>query len=387
MAHIQKLIYKSKRTGKTSATWQARYSAPDGRERTKRFERKVDAEKWLDTNGADVARGTWVDPNAGKVTLLAYSAIWLADRSDLRESTAAKYRHLLDRHIVPELGNTAMANLSPGSVRSWRAALNAKHPSTAAGAYRLLSAICRTAVEDEVIVRSPCRVKGGGAEKAAERPTITVAELATAVENVPERWQLALLLASWCQLRRGEILGLQRRDVNRLHGTITVERTWTVVSGSSPVVGPPKTDAGARKVAVPPNVAPVLERHLNKHVGASRDAWLFSGSEEMPAHPRSLDHAWTKARKKAGREDVRFHDLRHSGLTWAAATGASTAELMRRAGHASPMAAIRYQHATEDRDRVLADALARMAFPAEVVPISDGRNTDEVAASDKAGSA
>jgi hypothetical protein len=104
----------------------------------------------------------------------------------------------------------------------------------------------------------------------------------------------------------------------------------------------------------------------------ARDAWLFAGSDGMPAHPRTLDHAWTKARIKAGREDVRFHDLRHSRLTWAAATGASTTELMRRAGHASPMAAIRYQHATEDRDRVLADALARMAEPAEVVPLSDG---------------
>ena len=387
MAHVQKLTYKSKRTGKTSTTWQARYSAPDGRERTKRFDRKVDAEKWLDTNGADIARGTWVDPDAGKITLTSYSATWLADRSDLRASTAAKYQHLLDRHIIPSLGKTTMGNLSPASVRSWRAALNAKHPSTAAGAYRLLSAICRTAVEDEVIVRSPCRVKGGGAEKAAERPTMTVDELAVAVENVPNRWRLAPLLAAWCQLRRGEILGLQRRDVDVLHGTISVERTWTVVTGSGPVLGPPKTDAGTRRVAVPPNVAPVLEHHLSRHVGAKRDAWLFSGSDAMPAHPRTLDHAWTKARAKAGREDVRFHDLRHSGLTWAAATGASTAELMRRAGHASPMAAIRYQHATEDRDRVLADALAKMATPAEVVPISDGRNTDEVATGDRAGSA
>ena len=208
-----------------------------------------------------------------------------------------------------------------------------------------------------------------------------------AVESAPDRWRLALLLASWCQLRRGEILGLQRRDVDLLHGTISVERSWTVVSGSDPVIGPPKTDAGTRRVAIPPNVTSVLEHHLTKYVGAKPADWIFRGSAGGPAHPRTLNHAWTKARKAAGRTVLRLHDLRHTGLTWAAATGASTAELMRRAGHQSPMAAIRYQHATADRDRVLADALAKMATPAEVVPISDGRNTDEVAVGDHAGNA
>ncbi|MDA8356539.1 MAG: tyrosine-type recombinase/integrase, partial [Actinomycetota bacterium] len=67
------------------------------------------------------------------------------------------------------------------------------------------------------------------------------------------------------------------------------------------------------------------------------------------------------ARRAVGRPDLHLHDLRHSGLTWSAATGASVAELMRRAGHKSPAAAMRYQHATEDRDRALAGALAELA--------------------------
>lgn len=62
-----------------------------------------------------------------------------------------------------------------------------------------------------------------------------------------------------------------------------------------------------------------------------------------------------------GRNDLRLHDLRHTGLTWSAATGATLAELMHRAGHKSSVAAQRYQHATEDRDRALAHALAELA--------------------------
>ena len=73
--------------------------------------------------------------------------------------------------------------------------------------------------------------------------------------------------------------------------------------------------------------------------------------------PRSAGRV-DPVRATMGLEDLDLHDLRHSGNTWAAATGASTAELMGRLGHASPVAALRYQHATADRDRAIADALS-----------------------------
>lgn len=94
-----------------------------------------------------------------------------------------------------------------------------------------------------------------------------------------------------------------------------------------------------------------------------------------PVTPQVLAQAWSKARLSVGRLDLHLHDLRHSGLTWSAATGATTAELMHRAGHASAAAALRYQHATEDRDRVLADALAGLAASAAVVPLADKART------------
>jgi integrase len=376
MAHIQKRTYKSKRSGKTTVVWQARYSAPDGRERSKRFARKVDAENWLDVNGADIGRGTWIDPRAGRVPLRAFANEWLEQRAELRPTTRAKYRFLLDDHILPMLGDTLLSKLSPAQVRSWHAELLARRPATAAGSYRLLAAICHTAVRDEKIGRSPCRVKGASVEHSAERPVATVAEIDAAVKACAGRYRLAILLASWCQLRRGEVLGLQRRDIDELHKTIAVVRTWSLQVDGKTVEGPPKTDAGIRTVAVPPNVVATLKNHLKRFVDAPNDSWLFPGEEGRPVSPRTIDRIWHEARLKAGRPDLRFHDLRHSGLTWAAATGASTAELMRRAGHASPAAALRYQHATEDRDRVLAEALGKLAT-AKIVPLrrtKDGRS-------------
>lgn len=355
------------------AGWQATYRGPDGRERTKTFARKVDAENWAADERSKMARGAWIDPRAGRVTLQAFAAEWLAQRDDLRPTTAAKYRYLLDRHVLPRLGSTTLARLTPTQVRAWNRSLSQEHASTAAGAYRLLSTICRAAVVDKVIAESPCRLEGAASEKATERPTITLAELDLAAEATDDRFRLALLLAAWCQLRRGEILALRRRQVDELRGTLKIDETWTSTTAGELILGPPKTDAGRRTVTVPGNVLPALLEHLRRHVDPEPDAWLFAGEAGRPCSPRTLDRHWTKARTIAGREDLHFHDLRHSGLTWAAATGATAKELMRRGGHASPAAALRYQHATDDRDRVLADALADLAGRAAVVSIVPAR--------------
>ena len=113
VAHIQKRTYGSARTGKVTTTWQARYTSPDGRERTKRFGRKVDAENWLKVNEGDVVRGVWIDPRAGRVTMRSFANGWLEQRSDLRPTTRAKYRRLLDAHVLPVLGDITRASCRP----------------------------------------------------------------------------------------------------------------------------------------------------------------------------------------------------------------------------------------------------------------------------------
>jgi len=229
--------------------------------------------------------------------------------------------------------------------------------------------MCNTAVDDEWIGRTPCRLKGAANEKSLERPTITIAELAVAIERCPGQYRLAPLLATWCHLRRGEVLGLQRRNVDRLHRRISVARAWTLQTDGQAVLDLPKTEAGSRTLDVPPNAIPALNSHLDQFVGAAPDSWLVPGHGDTPVSPRTIDRIWDKARRAAGRPDVRFHDLCHSGLTWAATTGAGTAELMHRAGHKSHVAALHYQHATAERDRVLADAPGKLASKATVTKL------------------
>jgi integrase len=93
-----------------------------------------------------------------------------------------------------------------------------------------------------------------------------------------------------------------------------------------------------------------------------------------PLRPRTLETAWRRARTRENLPGTRFHDLRHFHLTLFATTGATTMELMSRAGHSSPRAALVYQHAAQDRDRVLAYALAGLVAPTKLVDV-DEENT------------
>ncbi len=288
---------------------------------------------------------------------------WLTGRTDLAERTRELYRYLLDKHVFPTLGTTTLVSLSPSDVRKWHQGIADAHPTTAAKAYRLLSTIMKTAVSDEMVARNPCQVKGAASEKAPERPVASMAEVQALADAMPENMRVAVLLASWCQLRRAELLGLRRRDVDTLHGTVSVVVTRTKTMAGAMVDKAPKSDAGRRTVAVPSNILPALKDHLADHVASGRDALVLAGGY------RSLRTAWDNARNKVGRTDLRLHDLRHANFTWSAATGATVAELMHRAGHASPAAALRYQHATEDRDRALADALADLVPKGDVLSI------------------
>jgi integrase len=121
-------------------------------------------------------------------------------------------------------------------------------------------------------------VKGAGQEHSPERPRLSIAHVEALTLAMPEPWRIAVSLAAWCQLRRGEVLGLERRDVDMVHGSIRVERTANDVKGGIRL-GPPKTQAGIRTVSVPPNIVPALEHHLDGFVAPDPQAPLLVGPE------------------------------------------------------------------------------------------------------------
>jgi integrase len=124
----------------------------------------------------------------------------------------------------------------------------------------------------------------------------------------------------------------------------------------------PKSAAGSRDIAIPPHLLPLVEQHLEKRTGPAKDALLFPAVNSGHLQPSALYAHFYKARDKAKRPDLRFHDLRHTGAVLAAQTGATLAELMGRLGHSTVSAALKYQHVAAGRDAQIAAALSKIAL-------------------------
>jgi integrase len=345
---------------RTTTAGEARYLVrllcPDGKKRSRQFSTRRAAEDWAKVEGARMVRGDWVNPDAGKVTLETYAAEWIENRAGLRPRTVELYEGLLERHILQTLGPVDLSKITTGSVRSWHAKLSkADKPGavTVAKAYRLLRAILNTAVEDDLITRNPCVLKNAGVERSPERRIATAEEVWALADAIDPRFRALVLTAAFTGLRWGELGGLARRHINLLHRTITVERQLVQMENGKLVLGPPKSDAGRRTIAIPDQLAAHLEDHLARYAAPGVDGLVFVGAKGASLTRGNWHVKWAAACDRAGVEGLAFHALRHTALTMAAIAGATTRDLMARAGHSSPAAALRYQHASQERDAAI----------------------------------
>jgi hypothetical protein len=232
-----------------SGRYQVRYTGPDGRRRTapQTFPSRTLARRWLSLTEADMVRGQWRDPSSRSETLRVYAVRWVVER-ELSDRTRELYLGLLERQVLPSLGNVDLTLITPPRVRAWRQDLldSGTGGSTVAKAYRLLRAVMNTAVDDEVIARNPCRIKGGGVEPTPERPVIGVEAVLALADAVPERYRALILseLTVACSLARtglrrpgGTLGGFgagRRRTLARLFPRIFI----SMISGTRGTISP-----------------------------------------------------------------------------------------------------------------------------------------------------
>ena len=419
-----------------SGRYQIRYPGPDGRMRTgpETYGRKSDAERALSLIEAQMISGEWADSERGKIKIQDYATYWISQRAGLRPRTVDLYIWLCRKHINPYLGGVPLGRLSTPMIRDWRAQLlrGGVSVSMTAKAYRLLRSILATAVEeDKILARNPCRVRGAGIERAPERPVLTVtqvfelAELVgrrpignirrlpdgcyrlryqrhgvrrTAPEVYPSRltaeaalWAMGkdgradsdhdrryralVLLTTFASLRWGEAAALRRCDLDLTVGTVRVRSAYAERSTGELVLGPPKSRAGRRIVGIPSSIIPALREHLSVFVGPGADALLFPGAKGGPLRRGNFNKmsAWPHAVRAIGAKGLHFHDLRHTGNHFAAASGASLRDLMARMGHDSERAAIIYQHEARGADLAITNAIDAHI---EAANASEGNDVD-----------
>jgi integrase len=341
-----------------SGRYRARFTGPDGLRHSApvTFDTIMDADVWLTLRRAEVIKDEWQPPVKGQ-KFGQYSKKWLQDRQ-LKPRTTEHYEHLLAGHLAP-LDDLLLRHLTPAVVADWYADINTG-PTMKAHAYSLLRTILNTAVSHDLITANPCRIPRAGSSKRVHRiRPATLPEITTLVATMPPQYRAMTMLAAWCGLRYGELAALRRSDLEP-DGSLVRVRRGIVRVRRQMIEGTPKSDAGIRDVAIPPHLAPMLLQHLEQHAMPGKNGLLFPGEDGGYLSSTTLYRYFHPARDAAGRPDLRWHDLRHTGAVLAAATGATLAELMARLGHSTPAAAMRYQHAAAGRDAVIAAKLSEL---------------------------
>lgn len=378
-----------------SGRFQARYTEANGQRVTAptTFETKRAALDYLAGVRADKMRGQFRDHRAGSEAFGPYAADWIANggsRGKFAPKTRANNEDLLAGLLLP-LHDYPLNTITPAIVRAWysrarkglaatlkRRAGEARHkvlvaakrrgvePPEAAPvptgesrlrqAYTLLRSILQTAVRDGLIGSNPCQIVGAGSVAHPERPLMTPDALAAIVSAMPEQWTLPIRVMFGAHLRLGELVALQRGDY--ADGLLRVERQTIRVRGEF-ITTPTKT-GNARSVALPPRIAAEVEAHLAATSGFGKSP-MFPRSDGEAITGNALGQAWRKAARSIGLGKFHVHDVRHAGLTMAAQGGATTRELMARAGHSTARAALIYQHAAEERNVAIASTLDVLA--------------------------
>jgi integrase len=361
-----------------SGRYEARYTGPDGGKYTAghSFVRKGDASAFLARTEAEISEGTWTSPKEARereraearaieratLTFGEWSAQWLSSLERLGRTPKTIQTHTYRmRRLVEAFGGRPLASITADDVAQWyRRVWDERGAGVARPVYMTLSACMSAAVKSGHVEATPCQVPEGQKHvptRERGRQVATPEEVQAAANAMPPHLRVAVLLAAWCQTRLGEAIGLQRQDLDleAAPPTLRIERQVQYLTGVGAVETPPKSAAGVREIVIPASLVPALRAHLDAHVDAAPTSWLLhpENTRGLPIHPNSLRAAWEKARDAAGIPWLKFHDLRHTGLTVFAQQGATLAELLHRGGHSDVDVALRYQHATRERDAAL----------------------------------
>ncbi|WP_432457935.1 tyrosine-type recombinase/integrase [Cellulomonas iranensis] len=339
--------------------WRARYRDEAGKEHAKHFDRKIDAQRWLDEVTASVITGTYVDPKAGRVTFDAFARGWAARQ--VWETSTSRAMHFMLQSVT--FGAVPLAQLRASHVEAWVKSMSSAGlaASTIASRMNGARAVLKAAVRDRVIAVDPSAgvtlPRRRRAEHAMSVPTS--GDVGALLDASEPYHRVMWALGAFAGLRPGEAVAVQAGDIDflrrRLHVTRQVQRGAV---GGGLEVRPPKYGS-ERDVALPDGLLNLLAAHLEEY-GHGTAGWLVLGAGGGPVAPSTSNGWWRATSERAGLQ-VRQHDLRHFYASGLIAAGCDVVTVQRALGHSSPTTTLdTYSHlwpTAEDRTRSAAEDL------------------------------
>ena len=349
--------------------WRARYRDESGRERARHFDRKIDAQRWLDEIASALLTGKYVDPNAGKVTFKQFYDDW-SERQLWVPATRANAD--LATGSVP-FADLPMKSIRRSHVEAWiKTVATAWAPTTVKTRFVIVRSVFRAAVSDRIIANDPsigvALPRRRKADAAMRIPTVGEVGVLLSHADSPrvstrKGFRAYVALCAFAGLRKGEAAAVQVGDIDFLRRQLTVSRQLQR-DGSSYVVRPPKYGS-ERVVYLPDDLVTILSQHVNAHLpDAAPERWLFTVGDD-PMYDNAITWRWRATRLSADLAHIRLHDLRHFYASGLIAAGCDVVTVQRALGHSSATTTLNtYSHlwpTAEDRTRAAAAELMQQA--------------------------
>jgi integrase len=365
---------------RANGQWRARYRDEAGKENSRHFDRKIDAQQWLDQVTSAVVTGTHADPKAGRITFAAFFGEWsarqvwapgtviamsLAARSVPFAAKPLKQDRRSD--VETRIKQMNAAGLAPGTIKT---------------RYVNVRSVFGAAVKDRVIGSDPTDgvrlPRGRRADVAMSIPTPE--EVGQLMGVADERFQPFIALCAFAGLRLGEAAGAQLGDVDFLRKSLQVCRQVQRVNGGAIDVRAPKYGS-ERVMYLADSLVNVLAEHVAAHGTTGKARWLFAGEGDDPPHQNTVGFWWRKTLRDAGLARMKLHDLRHFYASGLIAAGCDVVTVQRSLGHAKATTTLNtYAHlwpTAEDRTRraaesIMSTSLAGPAGTHSEWPVSTG---------------
>ncbi|MGH3796805.1 MAG: tyrosine-type recombinase/integrase [Pseudonocardiaceae bacterium] len=366
---------QSKRYGR-GKRWRVRWNDPHtGQTQTALFERKADAERHDISMHADISRGQYIDPRAGKITISEYAAQWRAHQLH-RDSTADMVERAFRLHILPVLGHVPMADARASHIRAWvKATAQNLAASTVHLVYSYVKSMFVAAAADKILASSPC--VGIRLPEIREREFFIPEpeQIHRLVDTIADRYCPIPYIAAGCGLRGSEIFGLELDQIDFLSREIHVRQQLKRMPRVPPYLGELKTKTSRRTVELPEIVQLALARHIERYpvretiiedrtdprnIHQRPARLLFLTAHHRPLHRSNWSAVWRGAVRRAGLpHGFGLHGLRHYFATLLIHNGAAVKTVQLALGHSTPMITLNtYAHEWPDaldRTRTLVD--------------------------------
>lgn len=352
---------RTKRLNNGKPAYLVRFRTVDGRERSKQFARRRDAEHFAHVVEVDRCQGSFVDPRLGKLTVGDWYEQWWPTVTHLRASTRARNEHSIVKHVLPTFGAVQLARVDRSSLREWVARMSDPDdgglaPATVTKNVQVFNKLMRAALEDRLITANPVERLPVPRIEREEMRFLTPAELSKLADAIDQRYRGFVLLAGYGGLRLGELLGLRWKHVDVRRRQVHVSETLAAVRGQISF-GPPKTRAAIRTVTLPGFVVDELAALRGSAVDPL--ALVFTSPQGQPIRPSLFRRRiWNPAVESAELSPLRIHDLRHTAVALWIAAGGHPKQIAARAGHTSVAVVLdRYGHLLPNHDDELMQAL------------------------------